>query len=65
MTNKKSLDAFRQRACEVAEKFQMSHWLDVASVLSSEGYPLAVLRMDLDTSLKQLLVEKACRQTLN
>jgi hypothetical protein len=58
MGNKRSLEALRARARELALSNDFKHWQDVAAILEAEGYPLAYLRVDLDVRLQQALSQK-------
>jgi hypothetical protein len=55
MPDKKSLEALRVRAKELARASEFKCWQDVAAILEAEGYPLAFLRVDLDVRLQRAL----------
>ena len=55
MPDKRSLIGLRQRASELADTGRLNSWHEIGVALEAEGYPLALLRMDLDTCLRQTL----------
>jgi hypothetical protein len=55
MPDKRSLIGLRQRASELADTGRLNSWHEIGVALEAEGYPLALLRMDLDTCLRQSL----------